>query len=159
MPNSPIPESIKTSAPTTISFPGQDITLRSSDGVDFHVQSTALRDASPIFRDMFSLCENDDDSQPVIDMEESAEVLNFVLSALHGKQMLPSISSRDGVVAVLRVVEKFELSNFTIHEGLKGKLAALVPLKAWSIAVRFDRTEDRNAAAKRWIIGDGICKT
>lgn len=150
-----ITESIVDSASTAISFPGQDTALRSSDGVCFHVYSTVLRDAFPIFRDMFSLCKNDNDSQPVIDMEEPAGTLNLILSALHGEQILPSISSRDGVVAILRVVEKFELSNSRIHEVLKGQLAALVPLKAWSIAVRFNRIDDRRAAAKRWIIGDG----
>lgn len=129
--------------------------LRSSDGIEFCIDSTVLRRASPIFRDMFGLCKDNSQSKPIIDMDESSKILNFILRSLYPTGPLPVPSGTAEAEAILRVVEKYDLSNYVIYEALKGHLASIAPLQAWAIAIRFKRDEDRRSAGKRWIVGDG----
>lgn len=65
------------------------------------------------------------------------------------------LSEPDEAEALLKVVEKYDLSNYIIYDALRSHLASVPPLKAWALAIRFKRDDDRKSAARRWIVGDG----
>ena len=59
-----------------------DLTLVSSDGVHFHVNSVVLSDASPIFADLFTIpqpASSDAGSTPEVAMSEATEELELLL--------------------------------------------------------------------------------
>ncbi|KAJ7481368.1 hypothetical protein B0H11DRAFT_2023605 [Mycena galericulata] len=80
---------IESSTPTSPAFiptfplvdsPHADIILRSSDGVDFHVQRGILALVSPFFRTMFTLPQPESSSEiPKIEMQEDAALLDRAL--------------------------------------------------------------------------------
>lgn len=138
-----------------ISFPDGDMLLRSSDGVEFRVDSIILRRASGFFRDLAKLPQTKDTSEELeaIDMEESADVLNIILRLLYPMGLVPpTIATHKQGEAILRAVDKLEIISHAVNEAITQHLVTLTPLRAWAIAVRFQHPEARKAAVARFVL-------
>lgn len=93
-------------------MPDADIVLRSSDLVDFHVHRSALVVSSPVFRDMFSLPQPQNDAVPealpVVHLSEDAETLNSLISMLYS--VAPEIPFHgDGILTLLAAATKYDM--------------------------------------------------
>ena len=67
--------------------PDANFIIRSSDNVNFRVHKSLLALASPIFKDLLSLPQPSDreivDGLPVVQLSESSELLNSLVSMLY----------------------------------------------------------------------------
>lgn len=135
-----------------ITFPDGDMRLRSCDGVDFRVDSVILRRASGFFRDLARLPEAKD-TEEVIAMEESADVLNILLRLLYPMGLAaPTVSTHKQGEELLRAVDKLDIVSHAVNQAITQHLSTLVPLRAWAIAVRFQYAEARKAAVARFML-------
>ncbi|KAL5634367.1 hypothetical protein ACGC1H_002433 [Rhizoctonia solani] len=85
---------------------GGDITLRSTDGVDFSVHSVLLSLASPVFSDLLQTGNN----REAIRFSEQAKVLALMLKFIYPRPA-PIISSLDLFDNALRVANKYQLES------------------------------------------------
>ena len=76
-----------TSPPETFDVSDTNLIIRSSDLVDFRVHKSVLAMASPFFKDLLSLPQPSDsefiDGLPVVQLSESSELLNSLVSILY----------------------------------------------------------------------------
>ncbi|KAH7325323.1 hypothetical protein B0J17DRAFT_723092 [Rhizoctonia solani] len=85
---------------------GGDLTLRSTDGIDFSVHSIILSLASPVFSDLLAT----ENRSEIVQFSEEAEVLALVLKFIYPKPT-PMISSMDLFNDAMRVANKYQLGN------------------------------------------------
>ncbi|CAE6424613.1 unnamed protein product [Rhizoctonia solani] len=85
---------------------GGDLTLRSTDNVDFSVHSLFLSVASPVFAELLGT-ENRDE---VIRFSEKAKVLALMLGFIYPRPT-PTISSMELLNDALRVAEKYKIDH------------------------------------------------
>jgi hypothetical protein len=75
------------SPPETFDVSDTNLIIRSSDLIDFRVHKSILATASPFFKDLLSLPQPSDgenvDGIPVVQLSESSELLNTLLSMLY----------------------------------------------------------------------------
>jgi len=139
-----------------LSFDDGDVILRAEDS-DFRVHIVLLRQASPVFRDMFSLPqpgEANDRDVPIIVMQEEARVLDFVLRCIYPLKERPTVGSIEDATKMLDAADKFEIGCVVglVQLSLTHLLAVEPdPLRSWAIAVRCGHEEARIAAAKRFV--------
>ncbi|KAF8305962.1 hypothetical protein DL93DRAFT_289763 [Clavulina sp. PMI_390] len=146
-----------------ISFPDGDTLLRSSDGVEFRVDSVVLRRNSQFFRDMLQLPPTTSSTQALLEpirMSEGSYVLNTLLILLYNSssESIPqpqAPSTSENRIDLLRAREKFNFTCKAIDQFLEAHFATLEPLLSWALAVRFDLREARKAASQR-IIEDNV---
>ncbi|KAJ6481376.1 hypothetical protein DFH09DRAFT_1055764 [Mycena vulgaris] len=103
-----------------------DFTLRSSDGIDFHVHKEVLKLASDVFADMFTLSQLSRDGIPVLDLPEPHAVLNRLLYLVYragsvGQYAPATVSDLDGIVAVHEAAHKYQ---FLLVERLVNEILA-----------------------------------
>ena len=64
-----------------------DVTLRSSDKLDFHVHKLILSTSSPLFKSMFSLPQTDAtvslNQKPIIDLPENSKTIGALLTRIY----------------------------------------------------------------------------
>jgi hypothetical protein len=76
-------------------IPDANLVIRSSDFVDFRVHKSVLVMTSPFFKDLLSLPQPSDsetvDGLPVVQLSESSELLNILVSILYpGRKVIPN---------------------------------------------------------------------
>ena len=134
--------------------PGADLIIRSSDHIDFRVQSHILLEASPIFEDMLGLPQppsvaQDADQRPVVDVTEDAHTLDMLLRICYPIEKKESNVTIDEIEAGLMAALKYEMA--LPISVLSKKLLAEVeahPFTVWITACRIGLEEHANAAAK-----------
>ncbi|KAL5634368.1 hypothetical protein ACGC1H_002434 [Rhizoctonia solani] len=95
---------------------GGDLTIRSSDGIDFNVHSVLLSLASPTFTDLLKSTNLDE----TVRFSERAELLALVLKFIYPVPS-PVISSHKLLSDALRVADKYQLTSMKarLREQLK----------------------------------------
>jgi hypothetical protein len=86
-----------------------DVTLRSSDKVDFHVHKIILSLSSPFFKSMFLLKQPNESSsekhRPVVDMSEGCTTIEALLAFIYPRPTVlsdaPKFDSLDEIMDVL----------------------------------------------------------
>ncbi|RPD59000.1 hypothetical protein L226DRAFT_510726 [Lentinus tigrinus ALCF2SS1-7] len=147
IPPSPFPaqpeqeEMLEVSSP--FNRPSADIILRTSDKLDFRLQSQILLEASPVFETLLSLPQPSlddgavrDHNPPVIDIAESARVLDALMRICYPIVKPKARPFRD-IEPILRAALKYEmeLPIATLGDELIAH-ATRAPLQVWAIACR-----------------------
>ncbi|PIL24741.1 hypothetical protein GSI_12627 [Ganoderma sinense ZZ0214-1] len=138
MSSAPLNAAIPTVAPPPFNQLSADITLRTSDLVDFHVHTQILSQASLLFAAMLSLPQPPSSSgtHPIIDVLENSRTLENLLRLCYPIDRIPLTSVAD-IGSVLDAANKYEM---------QGPLSAIIPdllalaphspLKVWAVACR-----------------------
>jgi len=130
-----------------------DVVLRSVDNADFRVYKCILAEASPFFKDLFTLpqppSKGGETDVPVIDVSEDAEVLNALLQLVYPGTD-PKLDSLDSISKTLAVAMKYEAIRPI--ETLRRLLVTpsyleVAPLRIFAIACRFDLDEEARIAS------------
>jgi len=132
-----------------------DVVLRSMDNVDFRVYRCILCEASPFFKDLFTLPQppskgGGELDAPVIDVSEDAEVLDALLKLVYPGTD-PKLDTLDAVSKTLAVAMKYEAVRAI--ETLRRLLITPsflqeAPLRVYAIACRFDLEEETRIASR-----------
>ena len=129
-----------------------DVVLRSSDGIDFRVDSTVLRRASPFFASMFQLPQPNNQPSEPIPMMESGVVLDDILRSIYPSTILPTPSSAEHALALSRAVQRLDISNPPLSDTITQYIGSIEPsIRAWALALNVGDVEARKMAVKRFI--------
>ncbi|KAF8307759.1 hypothetical protein DL93DRAFT_2087751 [Clavulina sp. PMI_390] len=135
-----------------ISFPNGDILLRSSDGVQFQLDSLILGRASPLFATMLQLPPSNHPSADPIDLTETADVLDDLFRAIYPQSPIPNTSSHEHVFALLRAFDKYEITKGAYLDALSNYWGTLPnPIEAWVCAVRLNNSQLRRNAVRAYL--------
>ncbi|KAL6300880.1 hypothetical protein BKA93DRAFT_501364 [Sparassis latifolia] len=137
-----------------------NIILRSSDNIDFCVHSVILSEASPFFKDMFSL------QQPIVDRTKSNNTVEYrdgrpVITVGEDSRTLdgllrlcypitdPELKDLLLVRPMLEAALKYQMDEATaITRKALRSFAEKEPLRIWAIACRLRLEEDAHYAAQ-----------
>ncbi|TBU44063.1 hypothetical protein BD309DRAFT_1000726 [Dichomitus squalens] len=137
-----------------------DITLRSTDNVDFHIHRAILSVASDVFRDMLSLPPPHDDavladagaspsppSRPIIPLTENGKTLERLLCLCYPINKQP-LNELEGVVPVLKAALKYDMEwPITLLTRDLLEIAPKAPLKVWACACQCELKDLVRSAA------------
>ncbi|KAF8603541.1 hypothetical protein BDV93DRAFT_544708 [Ceratobasidium sp. AG-I] len=130
--------------------PGGDVTLRSSDSVEFLVHSVILGVASSVFASLLVVGTNKD----AIELSEPADTISLMLRFAYPNKKLPTMTSFDMLRQCLCVAQKYDLSGMleNIDEQLATSaspqsLAHLDPSRAHQLALEFNLPSTKVVAA------------
>ncbi|KAF8305968.1 hypothetical protein DL93DRAFT_290145 [Clavulina sp. PMI_390] len=149
-----------------VSFADGDIVLHSTDDLEFRVDSVVLRRCSNFFDDLTTLpfppealtSSNNVDSPErlrELRMTEDSATLNAILRAIYSLTPIPKLESLEEGIKFMTAVDKLQMSNYTIDRVVELFLSTLHPLRAWALAVRFKRNDERKNACRR-VITSGL---
>ncbi|KAF8991365.1 hypothetical protein BDQ17DRAFT_306486 [Cyathus striatus] len=129
-----------------------DVTLRTSDKVDFYVYRVILSAASPVFETMFSLPQqvSDGTSSSVVDISENSEVIDPLLRICY-PVIDPLITDLTLLQMVLKTALKYDI--LVASEMLKRTLRSFVkdkPREVYTVACQLSLEEEALLAAQRW---------
>ncbi|KAI0766977.1 hypothetical protein BD413DRAFT_439343, partial [Trametes elegans] len=120
------------------SIDSADLTLRTSDCVDFQVHKAILAMVSPVFADMLALAQPPAgaDARPVVDVSEDSGTLDALLRLCYPVAK-PAPRGVHEVVPALAAAVKYDMAwpESVLREQL-AQLAAQSPLQSWAIASR-----------------------
>ena len=153
-----------TSAPPTRAasppFDGStgDVTLRSSDGTDFHCFSQVLVAASPIFADMVTIGSASPDpssstsNRPIVSVTEDTKTLDSLLRFIYPIQKRSQPRSLEDIAPLLEASLKYMMDYPA--SILKEELLAFAqsrPMQVWAIGCRLMLEEVARAGAQRML--------
>jgi len=105
-----------TSGPETASppfdDPDADLIIRTSDGVDFHVYKVIMKQASPVFRALFTIPRNDPANGSVVDVTENSRVWDRILRILYPITH-KSVPAPNYFLPLLEAARKFDMASVT----------------------------------------------
>lgn len=136
--------------------PDADVILRSDDArpTDFRVHRCILLAGSPFFQTVFSLpqpkCATDDEPVPVLDVAETAAILDPFLRFLYPVPD-PEIPTLDVLVPLMNTASKYDMTS--VMDRLRVLLVSpafleTAPVRVFAIASRFDLEEEAKIASK-----------
>jgi hypothetical protein len=104
-------------------IPDGNFIIRSSDNVNFHVHKSVLAMASPFFKDLLSLPQPPDsefvNGLPVVQLSESAELLNSLISILYPiRTVIPN--SYEKVLYLLVTGQRLTNSYYKVVVSARG---------------------------------------
>ncbi|KZV74642.1 hypothetical protein PENSPDRAFT_572761, partial [Peniophora sp. CONT] len=123
----------------TFNFEDADVTLRSSDGVDFHVHKWLLSKASPLFATLFHLPQpgSTTGDRRICDMSEDSQSIKLLVAYCYPRSMYkePLLEDTEDVGRG----KKFDL-GFIIEaaERAMERLAITLPYLVYALAWRFE---------------------
>ncbi|KAF8710616.1 Broad-Complex, Tramtrack and Bric a brac, partial [Rhizoctonia solani] len=129
---------------------GGDLTLRSSDGIEFRVHSLLLHIASTVFSDMFQVGTN---NHQVVDLAEDSQTIGLMLEHIYPVKS-PVIDTFDKLEMCLTVARKYDIKGMMgnldaeLRCGAKSELVAGDPLRACVLADSFDLSEAGKVLAR-----------
>jgi hypothetical protein len=134
---------------------GADVTIRSSNNVNFRTFKLLLSLASPVFNTMFGLPQPDTNGEkdvlPVVPVSEPSRTVEMLLKLLHPKCSL-FLDNVDDAVEMLEMSKKYDMEGVAEHvqEALKRMLRQREndPIRAYAVASRFQIEEEATIAAK-----------
>lgn len=131
-----------------------DITIRSSDDVDFRAYKVILAMASPVFQSMFTLpdtpAESAPASPPTVTLSETASTVEQLLRLCCPVPRTP-IQSLEELVVTSEAVRKYDMTALRpyLEQDLKVLLASGAdPLRAYAIACLYRYDEVLHLAAR-----------
>lgn len=136
--------------------PGGDVTLRSSDGIEFPIHSVILGVASPVFANLLAV----GTKKHVIELSETADTISLMLRFIYPNTKLPRVNDFDMLCQCLRAAQKYDLAGMlenvdeqlTINTGPQS-LLHLDPSRAHQLALEFNLSNTKVAAAPLAITG------
>ena len=133
-----------------------DVTLRSSDKLEFHVHKLILSTSSPFFKSMFSLPQTDAtvslNQKPIIDLQENGQTIAVLLT-----QIYPVVSATtepetlDEIVDALAAAQKYDMAAVSQRLNEKftqSKFMQDDPIAAFCAAYSRELAIPARAAAK-----------
>ncbi|VDB89958.1 unnamed protein product [Peniophora sp. CBMAI 1063] len=135
--------------------PDAEITLRSSDGVDFNVHISILRLISHVFVDMLSIPQSpalEASKRPVVQMTEDTDTLRLLLSFCYPRSFIeePSLYTLEDIKRTAVLAQKYDIDFLRERsESALVKLSALKPFAAYAVAWRFGYAAAVRAAARK----------
>ncbi|KAH8118858.1 hypothetical protein DFH11DRAFT_1850438 [Phellopilus nigrolimitatus] len=123
--------------------PDADAVLRTSDDVELRVHRRILSEASPFFRDLFTLPQGDSaDSAtaPTVDIAENAEVMETLLKLIY-PGMEPVVNTLDELSVLLAAAMKYDMIRATeiLRRFLvSSRFVEKEPTRVYAIACRHD---------------------
>ncbi|KAI0077513.1 hypothetical protein K474DRAFT_1697669 [Panus rudis PR-1116 ss-1] len=133
-----------------------NIMLRSSDGKDFQVYKEILLVASPLFRDMFTLPQPSDTTNlspstecPVIELEEDAETLEYILRLCYPIPSPPQLQSLPHIKQVLKASLKYDIEKVILlmKERFR-EVGRLSPKEMYAYACQLRLEKEARVAAE-----------
>ncbi|QRV82025.1 The BTB (BR-C, ttk and bab)/POZ (Pox virus and Zinc finger) domain [Ceratobasidium sp. AG-Ba] len=88
---------------------GGDFTLRSHDGVNFHIHSPILRQSSPFFDGLVSF----GSGEPIVTLTEDARTIRLMLGFIYFAKELPTIEDYVTLENSLEIARKYEITAMT----------------------------------------------
>jgi hypothetical protein len=134
-----------------------DITLRSSDNVDFHVYKVILSLTSPVFKDMFSL------PQPSIALQDAFAIDKAIIPLSEDSQTTerflkfcypsvdPELENLEDVQGTLEMMRKYdvgEVKGRLVNILMSPKFVGKEPVRVFAIACRYGLAVEARLAAK-----------
>lgn len=123
-----------------LDLPNADVTLVSSDNVQFHVHKLVLSLASPFFQSLFSLPGQSSSSSPeAISLAESSAMLGPILRCLYSIAPKPKVRDIEEGALLIQTAQKLDLD--AVVEDLTTQIELLLlkcdnPFVAWAQAIR-----------------------
>ncbi len=154
---SPSTMSIKTASSPFDGTTG-DVTLQSSDGIDFHCYSQILVAASPVFEDMVAVGKptsdpsNPANTRPIVPMMEDSNTLDFLLRFIYPISKPSQPRSLLDIPPLLEASLKYMMEYPT--STLTRELLAFVPnhpMQVWAIGCRLMLEDVARAGAERML--------
>jgi hypothetical protein len=100
-----------------LDYDDADITLRSSDQVDYNVHKVILSTSSPFFKSMFSLPQptasfsRPEKHHPIVDIPENSTTVNSLLTFIYPVvSEAPEFDSLDDILDALAAAKKYEMA-------------------------------------------------
>ncbi|KAF8708991.1 Broad-Complex, Tramtrack and Bric a brac, partial [Rhizoctonia solani] len=159
LPSQNAPTEINSVEPPFVPPSGGDLILRSRDGTNFLVHSTILKFTSPVFEDMIV----SRTTMNTIELPETANEISYLLRFIYPNK-LPLMIGPDMIASCLAVVQKYsvggaieiidELISLDMNTPAH-KLLSSDPARAYQLALRFNLTKTRAAAAPL-IMAEGV---
>ena len=141
---------MRTPSPFTAS--DADVVLRTDDGAQLRAHRRVLIEASPFFRDLFSLPQppTTDDGVPVVDVTENSSIMEHLLLLVYPGAD-PTISTLSEIAELLNVAVKYDMIRAT--ETLRRLLVSPCyiekePTRVYAIACRHDLEEEARLASR-----------
>lgn len=140
--------------------PKGDITLRSSDGIEFQAHTAILSMASPVFKSLLVVGTDKD----AVEVSESAAIISLVLKFIYPNQKPPIITCFDILSQCLQAAQKYELESIlgTLDDQLATKavsqsLAHQDPLRVYELALQFNLPSTRALVAPLAVTSEIDC--
>ncbi|KAF8603538.1 hypothetical protein BDV93DRAFT_523308 [Ceratobasidium sp. AG-I] len=137
--------------------PGGDVTLRSSDGVDFLVHSVVLALASSVFEGLTVVGTNKD----AVDLSETADTVSLMLRFIYPNSKPPMMTGFEMLLRCLQVAQKYDLESTleTLDEQLATNttpqsLLAISPSQVHQLALQYNLPKAKVAAASLVFTGE-----
>jgi len=136
-----------------------DVTLRSSDNVDFHVYKLILSLASPIFKDMFSLPQLSispqdgpglSDDKAIVPLSEDSRTIAIFLKFCYPAAD-PELETLEEVQSTLEMMRKYvvgEVQKRLVKVLISPKFIEKEPVRVFAIACRYKLEVEARLAAK-----------
>ncbi|KAF8305982.1 hypothetical protein DL93DRAFT_2089112 [Clavulina sp. PMI_390] len=142
-------------APEFVSFANGDTTLRSSDGVDFRVESVYLGlVAEGILPPTdLPLPAKTVDAEHFIPLSETGDVLHLLLALIYPRSDRPNplaLTAAQGE-ALLRAIDKYDIHSFVVTQFVNEYLTSLAPISVWVLAKTYRYHEAKREAIRRFI--------
>lgn len=141
--------------PTNDGFDEGDITLRSSDDIEFKVYRIILRLTSPVFADMFSVASVED----TVDLKDDALSISMMLQFAYPDRDLV-VPSFDHLEKALGIARKYHIDRMTetlrqrlrsTSDQVSGELSPIAmssdPIRSFAIARQFGLVEEAKTAS------------
>ncbi|KAH8118807.1 hypothetical protein DFH11DRAFT_1502705 [Phellopilus nigrolimitatus] len=132
--------------------PDADVVLRTSDNVELRVHRHILSEASPFFRDLFTLPQGDSTDSataPTVDIPENTEVMETLLKLIY-PGMEPVISTLDELSVLLAAAMKYDMvrASETLRRLLVSpRFVEKEPTRVYAIACRHDLEHEARLAS------------
>ncbi|KAG8765166.1 hypothetical protein FRC12_007654 [Ceratobasidium sp. 428] len=131
--------------------PGGDITLCSSDGVEFHAHSMILSMASSVFRDMFAVGTAGDGQ--AVNLTEDGQTVSLMLEFIYPIYRSPVIPTSEMLRACLEAARKYDLmamlGNIDVQLSQPDSMVFSDPLDLYKLGVEYEMRNSRVSAARR----------
>ncbi|KAF8603550.1 hypothetical protein BDV93DRAFT_544716 [Ceratobasidium sp. AG-I] len=129
--------------------PKGDVTLRSSDSVEFQAHSAILNLASPVFEGLSVV----GTAKDVVELSETAETISLMLRFIYPNEKTPIITSFEMFSKCLEAAHKYDLGGMlgTLDDQLavnthSQSLIQQDPLRAYGLSVQFSLPSTKAAA-------------
>lgn len=98
--------------------------------------------------------EGSEAAQPIA-MPETTGLLDTIIRAMYPSTRRPTIRSGTEAVTILRVLDKYQISNWPLENAALSRVGTIKPsIRAWALALQLDHDEAR-ALAVRQFMADG----
>ncbi|TFY54463.1 hypothetical protein EVJ58_g8850 [Rhodofomes roseus] len=148
------------SASSPFDNPSADLVIRTSDHIEFHVFKLILREASPVFADMFTLPAtptSDADSAGVVDVVEKSTIWDYILHVCYpGPVPSSTVITPDQLWPLLEAATKYNMKG--VRDSLRIYMLAC-GYGFQDVAVAAARASLRRPADERKFIPELRCAT